>query len=160
MPKTWRYEAGRERWGGGDPTFSINKGWATTIRVTHYGLGGSRFKTPEDFESYLDNLFFGERKETKNLTISGKKAKSILLRYEHDEFTDHHGAFIPRQYAYDEFVILPLREGFLVFNLAVYSSAPFPSFIQPDEEWHSELDKKMAQTVKDWRSFLKSCKIK
>jgi hypothetical protein len=57
IPSGWRYEKGRERWLGPDPTFKLIGDRGAWIRVTLYGLAGSQFRTPGEFRARFDHLF-------------------------------------------------------------------------------------------------------
>ncbi len=154
----WRYKKGRERWLGSDPTFSYNH-YFDRIKVTHYGLESSRYETPEQYIAHLRNLF-GEFKILQTKDIMGKKAELIRIEYDYPEHTGHHGEYVPHEFVYEEFIILPVQEGFLVFNFNIHSIVPMPLSIFTREKAESEWEEKQLQNIKVWRKFLKSCKVK
>ncbi len=159
IPQGWRSEKGRERWLGPDPTVRLEGSKGGLIRVTHYGLEGSRLGTPETFKKRIDNLFSGESKEVEETSLSGKKAELIRLRYHYREFRDHDGRWVPSRFLLEEFLIRPLEKGFLVFNFTLSEDAPLPSMLLPEGESLSDRDREVITIIKEWRGFLESCNI-
>jgi len=159
VPPGWDYVKSKERWHSGDPVFELKNSRGDSIRVTYYGLAGSRFKKPEEFEWWLDTVLAGKPKKISTITIAGQDAKSISLAYKYDENAYRQGRFANREYVYDEFIILPLAEGFMVLNLSFYDYAPIPMLFRPEEEWYPGSDRDVALIMKQWQDFLNSCKI-
>jgi len=153
----WHFRDKRERWLGDDPALKYRND-LSLIRITHYGLENSSFETPEEYMAHLQNIF-DELESVEPTSLAGREGISVRLRYEHPEFTGHHGEYISHEYSYEEFIIVPIDKGFLVFNLTLHHALPMPeSFYKEDaaaEEWQKELVGK----VKTWKKFLKSCSI-
>ncbi len=156
----WEYSKARERWLGPDPTFKLARRIYISIRVTLYGLEGSRINTPEEFEEPLDQMFMGDQKTIETVMIDGAKAKSIRIYSERGDHIDYHGGYVPPDYILDEFVILPLEEGFLVFNFTAHWHVPLPDLSLSPEEADSDTDRAFLIVLQEWQSFLKSCRFK
>jgi len=160
--KFWLIRGMRERWLGKDPTFKYAHQWDDHVRITHYGLSGTHFETPEDYVAHLENLF-DEPEEVKPITIDGREGELIRLRYHYDDYTDVHGAYFPPRFMYEEFAVLPLKEGFLVFNLDMQRHyISFPSEMHPKggpDPSLTDREKQMISMAKDFHEYLNSCKI-
>jgi len=154
----WYYKRASERWLGDDPTFKYVN-FRDKIQVTHYGLEASGFLTTEEFVTHLKNLF-REFKSVETVKVDGKSAKKITIQYEYPAYTGHHGEHVPHRFNYEEFVLLPLEKGFLVFNFDLNHITPIVMSFAPEEEMTSEWLKEVARLGKTWNKFLKSCVIK
>jgi hypothetical protein len=155
-PKDWTYEPCHERWLGHDPCFAF-RNVKDYIKVTYYGLDDSELKKPEDFVKRLKGLF-GKSEALDIVRIDGRETTRIILRYEQGNRHDRDGMFILPMFLYEEFLILPLKKGFLVFNFNMNHFNPIPSeFIKenaPKDFYGDAYDEYQA-----WRSFTGSCKI-
>jgi hypothetical protein len=54
---------------------------------------------------------------------------------------------MPPRYTYDQFVILPLTKGYIVFNLTINRMNPVPGLVDGDVQWSSESDKEVSIQV-------------
>ena len=155
-PEDWTYEPCRERWLGPDPCF-IFRNLHAYIKVTAYGLDGSRFMTPKDFIENLNGLF-DKFEAMETLTFGGREATRIKLRYEQSYFHDHDGGRRPASFLYEEFLIVPMEKGFLVFNFNLSRLTPIPlNFIRenaPKNLYGTAYDEYRA-----WVSFTGNCKM-
>ncbi|MBF0252655.1 MAG: hypothetical protein HQL29_02465 [Candidatus Omnitrophica bacterium] len=160
IPEGWEYSKAPSRWLSPDPTFELTKGVEASIKVTLYGIvDGTKFSAPEAFENKINGLFRNVDRKDENTNVSGKEAKSIKLRYEQFGNTDEYGIYNPTVFVQDEFVIIPLDEGFLLLNLAVYRDFPMPSGPITVEEAYDDYEREYAEILKDWESFIESCRI-
>jgi hypothetical protein len=155
-PKDWIYEQCRERWLGNDPCF-VFRNAANYIKATYYGLDDSKFKKPDDFINHLKGLFGKFHAEDK-VKIDGREAVRIKLRYEQGNRHDHDGMFIMPMFLYEEFLILPLKKGFLVFNLNLNHHTPLPSDFAREND-SEELYSGAYDEYRIWLQFTESCKI-
>ena len=156
----WWLKDNRERWLGDDPAVKYRSG-RNLIRVTHYGLEDSGFETPEEYLAHLQNLF-DKPESIEPTSLAGREAISARLRYEHPEYTGHHGEYIPHEYSYEEFIIVPMDQadqGFLVFNLTLHHSVPMRIIFHEEDPSAEEWEKELAKKVKTWKKFLESCSI-
>ena len=161
VPEGWKYVKARSRWLSQDPAFKLTKGFMVSIKVTLYGITeGTDFSDPGDLEDKINKLFYKVQKTEGTANVAGKEAKDIQLHYEQFGSTDEHGIYIPEVFVHDEFVIVPLEAGFLVFNLAIYWDVPMPLPSLSVEEADNDYDREVAQIFKDWHDFLKSCRFK
>ena len=161
VPEGWKYAKARSRWLSPDPTFKLEKSYMASIKVALYGINeDTGFSTPGALEDKIDKLLHDANKTVDTTSVAGKEAKSIQLYYEQSGFTDEHGVYVPENFVHDEFVILPLEEGFLVLNLVISWDFPMPSPSLSVEEADNDYDREVAQIFKDWRIFLKSCSFK
>ena len=155
-PKDWRYEPCRERWLGEDPCFVFRKS-NDYIKVTYYGLEGSEFKTPDGFINHLKELI-GKFKASDKVKFDSLEATRIKLEYQMGNRQDRDGIFIPPMFLYEEFMILPLNKGFLVFNFNLNRMAPFVSDFTlknvPEELYNGARDE-----YSEWQAFTGGCKI-
>ena len=165
-PRDWgRVYDTRERWGGPDPTLAYRNG-SNDIKVTHYGLTDSQFQTEEEYISWIkkvigDPLFDLDDKgarggEVREMTVAGKAAKWFQFQYEYEGFTDHHGAVIPHESVYEEFVIVPAEKGFWAVVLSNHRVGPFGS--APDRA-PDEKTSKRELLLQTWKQFLESCRF-
>lgn len=149
------YEICRERWLGSDPCF-VFRNYGAYIKVTYYGLNGSEFR-PEDFVKRLKGLF-GEFEAVETVKVDGRETTRIKLRYQQGNYYDHDGRYIRQMFLYEEFLVLPLKEGFLVFNFNLNHFTPIPSEFSkagaPQELYGPTYDE-----YQSWASFIESCKI-
>lgn len=155
-PENWSYEPCRERWLGADPCFTF-RNVPDYIKVTYYGLEASEFKQPGAFIGNLENLF-GKFKATETIKLDGRKATRIKLRYEQRRSHDHNGRYLPPRFFYEEFVIVPLTKGFLVFNFNLNHHTPVPSNFKK-EDAPEDLYGSVYDEYQTWISFTKSCKV-
>jgi hypothetical protein len=157
IPKGW-FESPepRERWLGQDPTVYLKNGHHS-IGITHYGLKNSRFKTPDDFTRWLKDVFKDVDSES-SVQVAGKVGTLIKLHYEYEGHTDHHGAMVPPQYDYEEFLILPAEEGFwvLIFSFRQIGPGYLKKFGDEDIKRRT---KDLHETLKAWDRFLKTCQF-
>lgn len=146
----------RERWTGPDPTAYLRNG-RHSIGITHYGLENSQFKTPEDFVRWIKNIF-EEFDSESSVQVAGKAGTLIKLHYDHEGYTDHHGAMIPPEYVYEEFLILPAEEGFwaLIFSFRQVGPVYLRKFEGEDIKTRK---KDLREMLKDWDRFLKTCQF-
>lgn len=152
VPKGWfRQPDGRERWGGPDPTFVYRHG-RERITLTHYGLEGSHVKTSEDYLSWLGRVLDAP-KSTEEITVAGKKTRLLRFEFHYEGFQDHHGAFIPHEFVYEEFVVIPAQSGFWSLNLNISRVAPFQFDAFPEKRLE-ERSTEFASVIKDWKWFL------
>lgn len=154
-PKDWSYEPCRERWLGEDPCFVFRKS-NDYIKVTYYGLDGSEFKTPDGFINHLKELI-GEFRARDKFTIDSLEATRIKLEYQTGNRQDRDGMFIPPMFLYEEFMILPLKKGFLVFNFNLNRLSPFVSDFTlknvPEDLYNGARDE-----YSEWQAFTGGCK--
>lgn len=153
MPET----ESRERWGGPDPTqtYRYDRHW---IKVTHYGLKDSAYKTPEDYISWLEQIL-EKPKEVSEITVAGRKAKKLRFEYEHEGFMDHHGARIPHEHVYEEFVIVPAEEGFFSVVVSIVHTSPFFGYESPAGRPPKPSEAELKPLLERWERFLESGKI-
>ncbi len=155
-PESWSYENCRERWLGPDPCFAF-RSVNNYIKVTYYGLDDSRFKKPGEFITHLKELF-GSIKAAEKVRIDGREATRIKLRYDQGNYRDPHGAHRPPEFIYEEFIILPLKKGFLVFNFKLNHSTPLPADFSR-EQAQQNLYGNSYDEYQAWVLFTGSCKI-
>jgi len=153
----WRFRDRRERWLGDDPTLKYRNG-LNLIRITHYGLEDSGFRTPAEYVEHLQKIF-DELEAVEPTSLAGREGILVRLRYEHREFTGHHGEYVPAEYSYEEFIIVPMDEGFLVFNLTLHHALPMPEGFYKGDEAVTGWEEELFQQVKTWQKFLASCSI-
>jgi hypothetical protein len=155
-PKDWTYEKCRERWARQDPCFMFSN-VHDYIKVTYYGLDGSQFMKPADFLENLRGLF-GKYEAVEAVKLGGRDATRIKLRYEHRYYRDHNGDYPLLIFLYEEFLILPVKKGFLVFNFNLNHLTPLPlNFTKEDAP--KDLYGDSYDEYQTWLSFIKSCKI-
>jgi len=153
-PAKWAYEPCRERWLGPDACFKFTD-YRNYIKVTYYGLEGSTFKTPQDMTKRLKDLF-GKFEIEDSVKIQNREARRIKLRYESGGHYEHHGKYLPKEFQYEEFIVLPLARGFLAFNFNLVSYGPIPAIFSK-EEAPENLYGDAYENYQTWSSFLKSC---
>ncbi len=157
IPEGWsEFPQPRERWSGEDPTVYLKNGHHS-IGITHYGLADSQFKTPDDFVRWIKNIFEKVDSES-SVRVAGKAGTLIKLQYEYEGYMDHHGAIIPPEYVYEEFLILPAKEGFwaLIFSFRQIG----PGFSKKIEGRDVQTRKKdLKALLKTWDRFLKTCQF-
>lgn len=153
-PAKWTYEPCRERWLGPDPCFKFTD-YRNYIKVTYYGLTGSNFKTPQDLTKRLKDLF-GKFEIEDSVKIENRNARRIILRYESGGHYEHHGKYLPKEFQYEEFIVLPLAQGLLAFNFNMNSYGPIPTAFSK-EEAPGNLYGDAYENYQTWSSFLKSC---
>jgi len=153
----WRREESRERWLGDDPTLKYGT-YSNLVRITHYGLEGSSFRTPEDYEARLENLFT-EIESREPVSLAGRPGTLIRLRYENPEFIEHHGGFVSHEFGYEEFIIVPLAKGFLVFNFTLHHHSPMPMNRYTKKDAIGIWEKELAEKLETWKKFLAGCSI-
>jgi hypothetical protein len=153
-PAEWSYEPCRERWLGQDPCFQFTD-YRNYIKVTYYGLNGSAFKTPRDLTKRLKDLF-GKFEIEDGVKIDGRDARRIKLRYESGGRYEHHGKYLPKEFQYEEFIVLPLARGFLSFNFKLNNYGPIPGTFSKEEATEN-LYGDAYKNYQTWSSFLKSC---
>jgi hypothetical protein len=155
-PNDWTYEPCRERWLGPDPCF-IFRHIHTYIKVTTYGLDGSKFINPEDFIENLKGLF-DKFEAMEAINLGGREATRIKLRYEQRHYRYRDGGNRQSSFLYEEFLILPMEKGFLVFNFNLNQLMPIPlNFTRDDAP--QDLYGSASGEYRDWISFTESCKI-
>ena len=155
-PKDWTYEPCRERWLGPDPCF-IFRHLHAYIKVTAYGLDGSQFMNPQDFIEKLKGLF-NKFEAMETITLGGREATRIKLRYEQSHYRDRDGGNRLASFLYEEFLIVPMEKGFLVFNFDLNRLTPIPlNFTREDAS--KALYGSVYDEYRDWISFTGSCKI-
>ena len=155
-PAKWTYEHCQERWLGPDPCFKFTD-YRNNIKVTYYGLEGSDFKTPQDLIQRLKGLF-GKFEAMDTIKIKGRKAVRIKLRYESGGYHEHHGKYLLPEFRYEEFVLLPLKQGFLAFNFNMNHHIPIPNSFSK-EEAPKDLYGNAYEDYQTWSTFLKSCSV-
>ena len=153
-PVRWAYEPCRERWLGPDACFKFSD-YRNYIKVTYYGLTGSAFKTPQDLKERLKDLF-GKFAIEDSVKIENRDARRIVLRYESGGHYEHHGKYLPKEFQYEEFILLPLAQGFLAFNFNMQSYGPIPTAFSR-EEAPANLYGDAYENYQTWSSFLKNC---
>lgn len=153
-PAVWSYEPCRERWLGPDPCFKFTN-YRHYIKVTYYGLEGSAFKTPQDLQERLKGLF-GKLAAEDSVKIGNREARRVQLRYESGGHYEHHGRYLPKEFQYEEFIVLPLARGFLAFNFNMNSHGPLPAIFSK-EEAPEILYGDARESYQTWSSFLQSC---
>jgi len=153
-PARWAYEPCRERWLGPDACFKFTD-YRNYIKVTYYGLTGSAFKTPQDLTARLKELF-GKFEIEDAVKIENRDAWRIKLKYESGGHYEHHGQYLPKEFQYEEFIVLPLAQGFLAFNFNLVSYGPIPAIFSK-EEAPENLYGDAYENYQTWSSFLKSC---
>ncbi len=155
-PAKLTYEQCRERWLGRDPCVKFWD-YRNYIKVTYYGLEGSDLKTPQDLIERLKGLF-GQFESMDTVKIKDREAVRIKLRYEDRPFHAHDGHHTMPEFRYEEFILLPLKQGFMVFNFNMNSFLPIPrTFSQ--EEAPSALYGDAHEDYQTWSSFLESCSV-
>lgn len=155
-PAPWSYEPCRERWLGPDPCFKFTN-YRHYIKVTYYGLEGSAFKTPQDLQERLKGLF-GKFTAEDSVQIGNREARRVKLRYESGGYYEHHGKYLPKEFQYEEFIVLPLARGFLAFNFNLNSHGPVPAAFSK-EEAPENLYGDARESYQTWSSFLQSCVV-
>ncbi len=153
-PAGWAYEPCRERWLGPDACFKFTD-YRSYIKVTYYGLEGSAFKTPRDLTQRLKDLF-GKFAGEEDVKLADREARRIKLRYESGGYYEHHGKYLPKEFQYEEFIVLPLAQGFLAFNFNLVSHGPIPGTFSK-EEAPENLYGEAYKNYQTWSSFLQSC---
>lgn len=155
-PAKWAYEQCRERWLGPDPCFKFTD-YRNYIKVTYYGLEGSDFKTPQDLISRLKDLF-GKFEAMDTIKIKDREAVRIKLRYEGGDRHDRDGKYMMPEFRYEEFILLPLKQGFLVFNFNMNHHVPIPRTFSK-EEAPKALDDAAYENYQTWSTFIASCSV-
>jgi hypothetical protein len=154
QPPHWHIYPGMgERWMGGDPALCFNNPADSSVRVTYYGLEKSRFNTPEAFIDFLKRTL-DEPEQEKEMTVGNQPAKYFRFRYSYEGFTDHHGARVPAEAVYEEFVIVPVEKGFYSFNLSLHRRGQDPA-LETQSELQAQLTVNL-RDIKDWNQFLES----
>jgi hypothetical protein len=155
-PVKWSYEPCRERWLGPDPCFRFTD-YRNYIKVTYYGLEGSEFKTPQDLIKSLMGLF-GKFEAMDTITIMGRDAVRIKLRYEDRGRWDRDGRYLMKEYRYEEFILLPMKQGFLAFNFNMNRRLPVPRTFSK-EGAPKDLYGDAYESYQTWSSFLDGCSV-
>lgn len=155
-PAKWTYEQCRERWLGPDPCFKFTD-YRNYIKVTYYGLEGSYFKTPPDIIQRLKDLF-GKFDAMDTIKIKDREAVRIKLRYEGGNRHDRDGKYIMAEFRYEEFILLPLKRGFLAFNFNMNHHVPIPRTFSK-EEAPKDLYGDAYENYQTWSTFLESCSV-
>lgn len=155
-PRHLRYEPCRERWLGPDPCFRFAS-FNEYVKVTYYGLEGSTFAGPEDFIKNLRGLF-GRFEAMDTVTIGGREATRVKLRYDRRDHYDRDGHHRPQRFLYEEFIIVPLKKGYLVFNFNLNQHSPIPVSFDGGEGMN-DIHGKARAAYRAWSSFIESCRI-
>ncbi len=157
IPKGWfKSPETSERWLGQDPTVYLNNG-DHSIGITHYGLENSRFKMPDDFARWIKDIFKDIDSES-SVQVAGKTGTLIKLHTDSEGYTDHHGARVPPEYVYEEFLILPAEEGFWALILSFRQIGP--GYLKKFEGEDVKTRKKDLHAIlKVWSHFLKTCRL-
>jgi hypothetical protein len=155
-PAKWTYEQCQERWLGPDPCFKFTD-YRNYIKVTYYGLEGSDFKTPQDLIQRLNGLF-GKFEAMDTTKIKNREAVRIKLRYEGGDRHDRDGKYMMPEFRYEEFMLLPLKQGFLVFNFNMNHHVPIPNTFSKEEAPKS-LYGDAYENYQTWSSFIESCSV-
>lgn len=155
-PAKWDYEQCRERWLGPDPCFKFTD-YQNNIKVTYYGLEGSDFKTPQDLIQLLNGLF-GKFETMDTIKIKDREAVRIKLRYEFRAHQDRDGKHMMPEFRYEEFILLPVKQGFLAFNFNMKDYIPIPlTFSKEDAPKDPYGD--AYENYQTWYLFLESCSV-
>jgi hypothetical protein len=155
-PEGWSYESCRERWLGEDPCFTFRQ-VPDYIKVTYYGLPASKFEKPEAFIENLGNLF-GTFNARETVKFNGRETTRIKLRYEQRRDHDRDGRNLLPRFYYEEFLILPLSKGFLVFNFNLNHDTPLPLKFEK-EDAPENLYGAVYDEYQTWTSFTESCEV-
>lgn len=155
-PDKWDYQKCKERWLGADPCFKFTD-YPDYIKVTYYGLEGSDFKSHQDMIQKLNDLF-GKLEVTDTNKIRGREAAGIKLRYEYSARHDYDGKYMMPEFRYEEFILLPLKQGFLVFNFNMNHHVPIPSSFSK-EDAPKDLYDDAYENYQAWSTFLESCSV-
>jgi hypothetical protein len=155
-PAKLTYEQCTERWSGQDPCVEFSD-YRDYIKVTYYGLEGSAFKTPEDLIRELEFLF--RKFETRDtVKIKDREAVRIKLREEFRQRPGYEGHYRTLEFRYEEFILLPMKQGFMAFNFTMTRSAPIPRIFS-QEEAPEALYGDAYEMYQIWSSFLESCSV-
>ena len=155
-PQGWTYEPCRERWLGPDPCF-IFRNHLDYIKVTYYGLDGSEFRKPEDFTGHLKGLF-GKFEAMETVKVDGRETTRVKLRYKQGNRYDRDGRYRMTEFLYEEFLMLPLKKGFLTFNFKLDHHVPIPLDLA-GKNAPQDPDGAVFDEYRSWISFTESCKI-
>ena len=91
--------------------------------------------------------------------IKDREAVRIKLRYGRGGHYDPHtGRYMMPEFRYEEFILLPLKQGFMAFNFNMNSRLPIPrTFSQ--EGAPKDLYGDAYETYQSWSSFVESCSV-
>jgi hypothetical protein len=121
-------------------------------------LEGSDFRTPHDLIERLKGLF-GKFEAMDTVKIRDREAVRIKLRYEQGGHYDaHSGRYMMPEFRYEEFILLPLKQGFMTFNFSMNSRLPIPGTFS-QEGAPKDLYGDAYEAYQSWSSFVESCSV-
>jgi hypothetical protein len=155
-PAKWDYAQCEERWLGPDPCFKFTD-YRNNIKVIYYGLEGSGFKTHQDLIQRLNSLF-GKFEVIDTIKIKDREAVRIKLRYDYRAHWDHDGKYKMQEFRYEEFILLPVKQGFLAFNFNMKNHVPIPLTFSK-EDAPNGLYGNAYEDYQTWSTFIESCSV-
>jgi len=91
--------------------------------------------------------------------IRDREAVRIKLRYEQGGHYDaHSGRYMMPEFRYEEFILLPLKQGFMTFNFSMNSRLPIPGTFS-QEGAPKDLYGDAYEAYQSWSSFVESCSV-